>query len=165
MLSGMPDLAITSVTAPSSAIEGNAATITVEWTVENNGGAATAPWTDAVYLSTEPTLVAGSVRIASFNESSQAPLAQSASYTISHQITLPAFATGSDYLIVRTNDSGSLDEISSTDDLYSRPLVLNPPDVSLMATSPTATGPGGDASVAAGDGQKLTVSWQVENDG
>lgn len=165
MLSGMPDLAITSVTAPSSAIEGNAATITVEWTVENNGGAATAPWTDAVYLSTEPTLVAGSVRIASLDESSQAPLAQSASYTISHQITLPAFATGSDYLIVRTNDSGSLDEISSTDDLYSRPLVLNPPDVSLMATSPTATGPGGDASVAAGDGQKLAVSWRVENEG
>ena len=57
LLSGQPDLIISTATAPNSAVVGNGQTIDVNWTVTNQGGDITGStnWDDSVYLSPTAT--------------------------------------------------------------------------------------------------------------
>jgi RHS repeat-associated protein len=80
------DLAVESVTAPSSFTPGQ--TGSVSWTVENIGAtAAAAPWQDSVYLSADGTVDASSILLGRVSESSD--LAVSASYTATLTTTFP----------------------------------------------------------------------------
>ena len=88
-----PDLTITTATAPSTTITGQA--ISVSWAVQNIGAVeAPGDWYDAVYVGSSPTFNASSdTYVTSFAESSQSPLAANASYTDNESITLPPTAT------------------------------------------------------------------------
>ena len=76
----LPDLVVSSVT-PSVSSANFGDTLTVGWTVTNNGTAgATGPWVDNVYLSTTPTLGAGAIYLGSFTEENSGALAAGGSY-------------------------------------------------------------------------------------
>jgi RHS repeat-associated protein len=161
-----PDLTITSATAPSSANVG--ATVSVSWTVKNIGSVeAPGDWYDAVYIGSSPTFDADTdTFVASFNESSQSPLAAGASYTDSESITLPATAaTGSEFLIFVANYEGvdgdiyygsAQGEPNYANNTFAIPITVSAPDLTIT----TATAP-----ASAILGASASVSWTVENIG
>jgi hypothetical protein len=161
-----PDLTLVSATAPSTAIEGGS--ISVSWKVQNASTTVQAPgtWFDAVYLSSSPTYNPSSARfINSFSESSNSPLLPQKTYTANQSITIPAFATGSQYLIFLTNVSqygGTTRPQGETDfsnDSFAVPITLSAPDLQLTKiTSPASNG------TVTVDGS-ASISWQVTNGG
>ncbi|HVX64067.1 MAG TPA: CARDB domain-containing protein, partial [Pirellulales bacterium] len=161
MLANQPDLAITAAAAPGTAVEGNAAKISITWTVKNQGAAPTSgPWNDAVYLSSSAAIDSGSLRIDTLDESFQGPLAAGASYTVTRVVTLPEATPGAQFLVMRTDDGQSLDDANLANNLYALPITLSAPAVDLAVTGATAP-----ASAVAGDGKVIAVSWSVQNQG
>jgi RHS repeat-associated protein len=93
----LPDLAVQSVSLPSSGGVGQP--ISVSWTVANQGaGAANGSWQDALYLSTKPTLDAGAVLLD--DVAHNGGLAKGAIYTGADTVDVPALPSGNYYLIV-----------------------------------------------------------------
>ena len=160
-----PDLAVTTATAPTSAIQNGS--INVSWTVKNDGSV-TAPgnWSDGIYVSSSPTLDFNSDNfefVASFDESKQSPLVPGASYTDSESISLPADAgTGSEYLFFVTNSDavlatlGGQGETNYTNNTFAAPIAVSAPDLTVTtASAPTSTIVG----------TSINVSWNVKNIG
>ena len=109
-----PDLAVTSITVPSSPQTGQF-DVPVSWEVTNDGnGTATGSWNDHVVLSTDP---AGQDVISSQDIAyAGGPLTVGSSYTGSTTIDLPAQA-GAYYLTVTTNSgSNAIPEITTSND-------------------------------------------------
>ena len=103
--------------------------LSVTWTVENGGNAvaATASWSDQLYLSTQATLSSSATLLLTENEGSQSPLAAGDSYTQTAVVTLPLSASstpGADYLIVKVNASNGLPEGSESNNEASAPITL-----------------------------------------
>ena len=158
-----PDLTITSASAPSGEIEGQS--ILVSWTVQNIG-AVEAPghWYDAIFVGTSPTFGEGSnIFVANFSESDRSSLAAGASYIDSESIVLPAVPAGSGYLFFITNYSNVVDtgggtqgETDDSNNLYSLPIALSAPDLTVTAASAPSSGT---------ESQSIGVSWSVQNIG
>ncbi len=167
-----PDLAVSGLQAPSSAILG--ATIPVSFTVTNVGDVATATtWQDAIYLSDTPTFNSSTATyVASFSsdnsgsggggvESTGSPLAPGDSYTRNETVTLPDSPTGNRYLLVVTDGAGQYSyfgqpELNAANDVQALPISLAAPDLTLTG----ATAP---ASAVLGD--TVPVSFTVSNAG
>ena len=104
VLGSLPDLIVSEVISPVSAVGGDA--ITVTWTVENIGLADAEPgdWLDRVYLSDSPDPRAdGAKTLLLAEKKRELPLAEGASYTTSVDVNLSPSAVGQ-YIIVVTDD-------------------------------------------------------------
>ncbi len=152
------DLAVTAVTAPSSAAFDSL--ISVSWTVTNQGGvAAPGNWTDAVYISSQPYWQYGATQIATFNESSHSGLAPGADYTDTRNITIPSYLRSGDvYLIVRSDVYSSTGDANRQNNFFATPIHLSPSAADLTVSSATAPATG----VLGGS---IAVSWTVTNQG
>ncbi len=156
-----PDLTI-SATAPSTAVASNNASIPVSWTVTNSSSEdALSRWYDAVYLSSTPTL-SGSIYtyLASYGRPGSGPLIAGASYTLNENLTIPNVAAGDYYLIFSADYASSQAVTNPADGLVALPITLTAPAVDLVLTQATAP-----ASAVVGNGDSISVSWTVQNQG
>jgi len=153
-----PDLQLLSASAPASASVGSS--ITVSWTVKNQGVATTIyDWYDDIYLSKDSLIDASDIYITGSSAADQSPLAAGSSYTQTKTISTPSIDTAAQYyLIFRTNSYSGQAEISKANNELAVPinLDLNAPDLQLVSAS---------APASAAAGSFITVSWTVKNQG
>ncbi len=150
-----PDLLVSAIVAPADGWSGTV--VTVGWTVENQGNAATAgTWLDSVSLrnaTTGMTTLLGTL-------SSPENLSPGQSYTRSSDFTLPNGISGDYEIVVTANSNGAVFEANTANDTStsaSFPVHLSPyPDLQVA----TVTVP-----VQATAGQPVTISWTVTNAG
>jgi len=155
----LPDLAVTSTSAPSSAAEG--ASIPISWQVGDvsptNGTGAT--WTDAVYVSANSVLDSSAVPLTSI-AGPTSPLAPGSSYSRNTSVTIPGnLATGNYYLLLVADDNGGQlesDAGNDTNDVAADAITLSAPDLQVTGVSGPTTGI---------TGQSVLVSWSDENTG
>jgi subtilase family serine protease len=153
----LPDLVVSSVTAPADAFAGQ--TITAEWSVNNAGtaGASASAIKDFVYFSPDSTLDQSDKFLGA--GVSSGPLAVGASYSAQAQVMLPNVPAGTYYLIVRSDSDNFIFEGQHEDNNTNYAVVaILIPDVDLQAQS---------VSVPANafSGQAMPVSWTVINAG
>lgn len=97
MPAALADLALTSVTATTSATAGQS--ITVSWQVTDQGTVnADGNWVDSVYLSTTPTVTASSILLG--NVTHAGGLTAASSYNASLPVAVPALPPGNFYVLV-----------------------------------------------------------------
>jgi subtilase family serine protease len=153
-----PDLQITQITVPSVAESLQA--ITVSFTVENRGTAATQAnsWVDGIWLSLDDTLDSDDILLDQVQRSGS--LLVNGSYTVNRTMTLPE-VTGNYRIIVRTDRFNSVVEgaLKNNNDRASDPINISQspvPDLQVTSVS---------APVTAFTGQQMTVSYMVHNQG
>lgn len=143
-----PDLVVRNVTAPVGATAG--ASITVGWDVVNQGDATTraTSWTDEVFLSTDDQLDAADLRLAELVY--VGPLAPSESYSAEVQVTLPENFAGQRHIIVRSDRSGRVGDLVTSNNVAPGDAAVNvslesPADLQLTGVTllgtPTAGQP------------------------
>ena len=132
-----PDLSVTAVTAPASALIAQA--VTVVFTVTNNGDApALAPWNCAFYLATDASgggaQYLGALTLAN-------DLAAGASVTVTQAVTLPGNASGSRFLGVAADSNNNVPESNeSNNGAYAAlPTAIAAPDLWIAEVSGPAT--------------------------
>ncbi|MBD2415927.1 hypothetical protein FACHB389_31060 [Nostoc calcicola FACHB-389] len=156
---GQPDLVVTAANAPT--IAGLGETISVSWTVKNQGiASAFANWYDYVYISDDRFFDYRDTALTSRNIKENTPLASGASYTITQDILIPPYqATGNRYLLFVT-DGGyygiQQDESNETNNVFAQAITLAAPDLVVTAAN---------APITAALGQTISVSWTVKNQG
>jgi hypothetical protein len=148
-----PDLVAATLTLPGLTVPGVPTTATL--TVRNDGDAsATAPWSDAIYLSTNPSLT-GTTYLTQLPHS--ADLAGGGAYTVTIPLTLPQFSDGTYYLVAQTDSGGQVYEAARANNIVaSAGFALVHPDLA-------PTGASAPASVTSG--QPVTVTWSDTNRG
>jgi RHS repeat-associated protein len=124
---GAADLAVTSVSAPTSFTSGDDDTIT--WQVANNGGTAAGFWDDSVYLTTDGTLSDSSLLLGRVGHIG--PLGPNATYTGSLTVNLPPVPAGSYKIAVLTDSGEAVPDTNRANNLGSSP--------TLTATIPALT--------------------------
>ena len=152
-----PDLVITDATAPAQAPLSSS--ITVSWTVENQGNApaARSSWYDRLYLSDDDVYDSGDVYVAYLTRTNTTPLDVGASYSLAKTWTLQSSSRmGSQYLIIVADESGRQDELDEDNNTYAVAIELLAPDLIITA----ATAP---ATIIVG--WPVSVSWTVQNQG
>ncbi len=150
-----PELQVTAVTAPASAVWGSS--IPLSWTVQNVGaGAAAGTWYDAVYVSSNPQFDSSAQYLTDFYEGQS--LAAGSSYSDTKNIYLTynsAPITGPAYILIVPNYFGYLNENSSASDTgASDQIALSAPALSIGSLTAPA------AAVAGGS---ISISWTVTN--
>jgi uncharacterized delta-60 repeat protein len=153
----LPDLVVQSASSQANPLGGQ--TISVEWTVANQGVVAinNPSWGDAVYFSSDAVLGNNDVRLAT--AAASGPLAIGATYNRQAQATLPVVPPGNYFLIIQANYLGNVFEGQREDNnLRNVALPIQVPAVDLTVTT-------SDAPATAFSGQDMTVSWTVLNNG
>lgn len=152
----LPDLRISSVNSPSTAILGS--TFGVTWTGRNFGAGMTPPvaWADTVYLSSDATFGPGDQPIG--GAVINTPLAGGQSYGLGANVTIPNVTPGNYFLIVNADNGNNVSEgINENNNASSAiPITLTAPNVDLQVTNVSA------ASVLY-SGQYADISWTVTN--
>jgi subtilase family serine protease len=134
-----PDLIVSAVTAPSSAVAGSA--ISVSDTTKNQGGGATTASTTRYYWSANTTLDASDQLIGS---RTVPPLAPGASSSLTTTLTVPAGApAGVHYVIAQADGPGEVVETSDGNNERASGAVKVGPDLVVSALSVPATGAAG----------------------
>jgi hypothetical protein len=128
------DLAIAAGTVTPAGQVDIGVTVSINWTVANQGSGAADPghnnnasWTDSVYLSTDSTLSSDDVYLGSAYH--YGALASNASYSASRQVTLPrdvAWAGRSAHLLVKADVDARVSDTNASNNLRAVPLVFNP---------------------------------------
>ena len=165
-----PNLVVTNITAPSTALSGQSTQ--VSWTVTNTGtvGTSASAWHDNVYLSLDQALDTTSTRfvVASTNTdpllasvANPSYLAPGQSYTSTATVTLPQGISGPYYLIVGADAGGEVYADPSGTSAYTVSSVFgivasSVPDLQVTRVI---------APPQAFSGQPLTLNWTVENTG
>jgi RHS repeat-associated protein len=154
----LADLQVTSVSAPSAAQTGQP--VHVQWSVTNTGSAATnvTYWNDAIYVSSTPTLSAGSVLLGQLQHAN--PLIPGASYNADVSFVLPGNLPAGPYYFIVTTDAANT--VTETDYSNNSLASAATTDVTLGAALAinSVTAPG-----TATSGQPFTLSWTVTNQG
>jgi RHS repeat-associated protein len=154
LMSTVPDqtnLALTSVTAPTTATTGQ--DITVNWQVTNqSANAANGGWQDSVYLSTTPTITSSSTLLGSVAHTGG--LAANGNYNASLTAALPALPVGDYYVIVEADSLYQQNDSSRADS------VMSASTGQLVVSLPTLTldTPTNGSFTAANQGQYYQVS-------
>ena len=159
----LPGLVVSSV-SPSTGSATFGATLSLGWTVTNDGTAsATGPWVDDVYLSATPMLGTGAIYLSSYSAQNSGALLPSSSYTGQSTVQIPinsSLEAGTYYLVVVTDAGGVVNESDLTTEQSSAQINLSappPPDLAASAvTSSLTTGQ---------PGQSESVTWTVTNVG
>ncbi len=151
---GDPDLTITTATAPGNATAGE--TVPISWTVKNTGTYdAIGTWFDAVYLSNDLTIDSTDTLINSIAQGSLT-LKPGESYTLTRNITIPASATGQQYLLFATNRSNSQRENNVNNNTKAVKLDGSQADLVVSQVIVPANTKWGDT---------IPISWTVSNQG
>ena len=117
-----PDLTVSSVNAPLTAVAG--ATITVTDTIRNFGAEAAAPSTTRFYLSLNGSLDAADIPIDA--QRAVPAIAANTWHTGSTSVTLPTGVTGSFFLLVVADGYAVVAESSEVNNMTPRLLTINP---------------------------------------
>jgi RHS repeat-associated protein len=158
-LAPIPNLQVSSVTAPLTAFSSQSTEI--QWTVKNVGNGATSSpyWSDVVYLSLDNTFDNTDIYLGQANNPSY--LNAGDSYTNHLDVTLPLGISGNYYFLVQTDIHNNVFENDKENDNLT---VGGPTNVSLTPPPDfqvtTVTTPSQVFS-----GQSLTLSWTVTNKG
>ena len=152
----VPDLVVTDLSAPASAVLGD--TINVSYTVTNQSTSPTggANYLDGFYLSDDPVYQATDTFLMYVVNQTGIPLAAGASYTKNIAINLNQGSPGAKYLIIRTDAGDQQGESDNTNNSRAIAIDLSAPD--LVITSATVP------EVAA-IGKTIAVSFVVKNNG
>jgi subtilase family serine protease len=150
-----PDLAITTVQAPSVLALGTSFPLT--WTVTNVGDVtAHDDWIDAVYLAAGATRDTVLSQLATEATSAQTPLAAGSSYTISRSLTAYSYTAGANYLLVFADAYDAQGEVTESNNALAIPITFTAPN--LVVTDMTAP-------ASAHVGETIEVTWTVTNCG
>lgn len=155
----VPDLIVSNVDAPATAVSGQLLPLT--WTVRNVGDATAASvWQDAIYLSLDQILDPADTFIGNVIHSEA--LAVNEEYIRQESFNLPRGLAGPFYVFVRTDFSDAVAELSGEDnnvnyDGQSVEIQLLPPADLVVGT---ITLPGGSVS-----GQNAAIEYTVHNQG
>jgi YD repeat-containing protein len=118
-----PDLVAAGLTAPASVRAQQV--VSLGWTVSNGGsGAAKAPWTDVVYLSSDQTCCAGDTALVTVSHT--AALGPGASYAQTKSVTIPNRPPGNYFLILKVDTGGAVYEANESNNLRVVPLTIAP---------------------------------------
>jgi subtilase family serine protease/subtilisin family serine protease len=138
-----PDLAVTTLSVPTSA--GAGVTITVTDTTRNQGGGGAGASTTGFYLSTDPLLGAGDVWLGS---RAVPALGASASSTASTALTIPAgTASGTYYLIARADAADGVVESQEGNNTAFAAIALGTDLVVAWVTGPGVAGAGAPVTI------------------
>jgi hypothetical protein len=157
-----PDLAVTAINTLNSGAFGQ--TLDVSWTVKNIGTdpAQQANWYDGIWLSRDNVLGGDDIRL-NYLLANANPLPVNGEYTRTAQVSLPVrsdFATGSYFLIVRTDEFGYQAESNENNNTQASGVIsLVRPDLDLQVQN-LAVGPGAIQS-----GDTITIRWDDFNSG
>ena len=152
------DLAPTSFTAPASARGGD--TVTIRWTVTNQGDAATpSQWSDRLVLSSD-SVYGNADDLILVNAPHFGILAPGESYTQERQVVLPMRADGAYRLFLRSDVNQEVLEPDTRDNNTFGPQIINiaAPHADLVVEAVSAP-------AAALSGESVKVSWRVRNNG
>lgn len=149
-----PDLQVTNITAPNTAFFDQ--TISIQWTVTNNGPGATnsSQWYDTVYLSTTQNAGGASIYATNINY-----LNAGESYIASADFHVPRGSSGSYFVVVKTDSNNQVAEESEDNNILSRPITINVPPLPDLRVSNV------QAPEEAFAGQQFPVGWTVGNAG
>ncbi len=129
------ELAVTSVTAPSSGT--TAEVVTVAWTVQNQlPTPITGKWTDAVYLSRDQQWDINDIRLGTFDFlGTLAGYGSSGdAYSQALDVTLPGVFEGDWYILVRTDATDAVaEENGEIDNVMARPIAIQLPELPVCA--------------------------------
>ena len=161
ILSPPPDLEVTMVTVPPTAVSGSS--LNMSWRVTNMGGGPTFEsfWRDRIYLSDSPTFTTTNATVlATVNRWGALDVGQS--YTTTRDLTLPNGISGTHYLHVWTDADGHVFEFIFDDNnvTTSNPIAVvlaESPDLIVPEVSTTAS--------AVVGGNPIVVNWTVANQG
>ena len=149
------DLVVSSASAPASVVLGE--TVTVEWTVTNEGShSAPADWVDRVYVSDDTVYGSGDTHVRGVNIGDQTPLAPGASYSITLDVTIPITGLGDRHLLFVADADNRQGETDETNNVYALPITLHAPDLVVSSAL---------APASAVTGETFTVEWTVTNQG
>ncbi len=117
-----PDLAVSTLTAPSSAAAGS--TISVTHTLKNSGADPSGPSATRFYFSTNATLDAGDTPLA---DQAMPPLAAGAASSASTSLSIPAGSGGGTrYIIAQADADGAVPEATESNNSLPRALTISP---------------------------------------
>jgi large repetitive protein len=120
---GTPDLIVTNITSPASAARGQS--ISVSWTVQNQGTATTqVSWTDAPFFSSDSLCCSGDTGVGAWGNVTT--LAPGATYTRTATVTVPNVAAGNYYFIVRADYWNTLHEANNNNNDLAVPITVTP---------------------------------------
>ena len=167
ILAPLPDLIVTSVTAPAKAQGGD--NFTVNWTVENDGNGVAAPtgWIDTVYLTNDPTnpLDQNAITMTLGSVEHDAMLNPDATYGASLTVELSPSAVGQSIVVYTDAPQPSIStpynvvkEVSETNNLKAVPSIVTPVPADLVVTNVSI--PSVNYS-----GESMTFSYTVQNQG
>jgi subtilase family serine protease len=147
-----PDLTVSDAIAPTIVNTGES--ITVTWTIRNQGAATALSYrSDKVYFSKDdntPWQYLGELPVT-------ANLQAGESATVSTDILLSSYiGSGSGHLLFITDDLGQQGESDETNNFFAVPITINAPDLRVTGAS---------APNNAALGQTIDVSWTVTNQG
>ncbi len=153
----LPDLTVSSISAPASAFSGS--DITVGWTVQNDstGVTGSTQWYDFIYLSADSTFDASDVYVG--HELNKTALGQGQSYSNTKTIGIPNGYIGTRYIIISTDHYNQLNEKDNSNNRRARsiPISLTPPP-DLEVTSIIKP-------IQAYSGTTISVQWTITNNG
>jgi len=157
---GAADLQVSAVTAPATA--SSDATLSVAWTVANNGSVRTGAtsWADTVWLSANGVIDANAIKLGSFTRSS--PLDAGQSYSRTADFTLGIDLSGSYTVIVQTDAAnavfeGAAENNNTRSSAPATTITLSPTaDLQVTNVSPPAQ---------ISSGRSFELSWTVANVG
>ena len=158
----LPDLQVASVQAPSATTNGQ--TISVSFTIINKGAAATnsSYWSDHVYLSTTADLSGRVADLGTLRNGSY--LAINQSYTTSKTFTLPLTLVGKFYVVVQTDDTNQVAEISENNNVGpSSAIEVTQGPIGYLHVSSVTTSPAPPSPIFGGS--SVVVNWTVINTG
>lgn len=152
-----PDLVVSQVVAP--AFVSNNQTISLQWTVENQGATvATGPWTDRILMSKSATYQVDSVRTL-LNVQSVGNLLPGDVFNRTASVVIPPDFQGPYYFYVFTDATNQVFEFQSDNNNTGRSNattnVLNPDLIVTQVEIPDT----------ASSGTSIPVQWMVKNDG
>jgi subtilase family serine protease len=151
-----PDLDITAFEILSQNQSGSS--VDLRWRVRNaGGGQARAPWTDAVYLSSDQILEPGVDQVVA-TKPRTGNLDPNGSYSVDATARFPNGTEGSYYLILRTDSGNGIDEDSESNNTESVPITIELRPADLIVAE--ILGPD-----SVNTGQPVTVQWTVRNAG
>ena len=167
ILAPLPDLVVSSITAPKEAHGGD--NVTIGWTVTNTGNGVAQPtgWIDTVYLTNDPTdpLAQTATTMTLGSVEQDTPLAAGASYTESLAVELSPSAVGQYFAVYTdapqpniTTPYNIVKEINENNNITSVATTVTPVPADLVVTNvsiPTVNY----------SGESMTFSYTVENEG
>ncbi|WP_414618872.1 DUF1194 domain-containing protein [Calothrix sp. CCY 0018] len=155
-----PNLTISGTpTAP--AVASLAETISVEYTVTNNGsGTASRFWSDRFYISDDAILDSTDTIIGTrfTSNGTDIPLAAGDSYTKTDNVTIPnTVGTGNKFLLFQVDRANQQGESDETDNVTAIPIQIGAPNLTISGT-PTAPS-------SATLGETISLEYTVTNNG